>query len=382
MALTPEQQAFEQITRAKRILILTKENPSTDALASISAALLFLRAMGKQADAVAPRTSSEELPSFLPQRDDIKPHIGALRTFNITLDLKEVPLGELMYDVVDGALQITVIPKKDEWQPKHLSFKSGENRYDLILALDTPDTQSLGELMRTHADFLLRTPVINIDCSPSNERWGQINLCDIQAVSTTEILFRLFESWNRNLINADIATSLLAGVISKTRSFRTQHVTPKTLTIASQLMAMGARREEIVHGLWRTRSVPTLKLWGRILSRLKQDEDRGIVWSLISRHDVLETGADHTEVHDVTQELIAYAPEATIVVLIMEQTDGGHLVSLQTKGVHAAADLARVFGATGTQDHATFSLPDVTSLNDAAKHVIDRLREIVHPAKK
>jgi phosphoesterase RecJ-like protein len=378
MALTPQQQALEQITRAKRILVVTKEHAPNEASASASACALFLQAMGKQVDTVVPGADRSAVPAFLPNASGLRSSIGAMRAFNIALDVKEVPLGELMYDVKDGVLNITVVPKHGEWTPKHLSFKHGEDRYDLVIALDAPDMQSLGELSRTHADFLYRTTVINIDCDAANEHWGQINIVDLNAVSTTEVLFGLFDTWNRHLVNADIATALLAGMIAKTKSFRTPNVTPKTLTTASQLVAAGARREEIVHGLWRTRTVPILKLWGRALSRLEQDRDRGIVWTSLSRQDFLETGAGSDSLDDVTGELIAYAPDAKVVVFVYEtETADGVMVSIHATGSFSAAELSRPFGGTGTRERAVFKLQEKVPLLEATKTVIERLRETI-----
>lgn len=375
MALTPQQQALEQITRAKRILIVGKEHPTNDVLAAASSCLLFLRAMGKQADAVIPGIDKTTIPSFLPAKEDLSSTAPAMRATTISLNVKDVPLGELLYDVKDGKLEITVVPKRGEWTPQHLSFKHGDDRYDLVLALDAPDMQSLGELSRSHADFLYRTTILNIDCSSTNEHWGQVNIVDLNAVSTTEILCTLFDTWNRNLINADIATALLAGMISKTKSFRTQNVTPKTLTTASQLIAMGARREEIVHGLWRTRSVATLKLWGRALSRLEQDRSSGLVWAGLTSQDLIETGASISTLDDVIDELVSYAPEAKTVVFVTEgEQKNGLRVLVHANAPYSAVELTRQFGATGTRERASFVLKEELPLVEGMKFVVDKVR--------
>jgi nanoRNase/pAp phosphatase (c-di-AMP/oligoRNAs hydrolase) len=118
MALTPEQQALEQITRAKRILVVSKQHASLDAVAATISCFQFIKKLGKDADIVIPDFQRETAPGFLPHLQDIKPTIGAMRAFNITLDVKEVPLAELMYDVRDHKLEITIVPKSGEWSPK------------------------------------------------------------------------------------------------------------------------------------------------------------------------------------------------------------------------------------------------------------------------
>jgi phosphoesterase RecJ-like protein len=380
MALTPAQQAQELVSRATRILVVTREHAPTDALAAAVGCGLFLKKMGKQADIVVPGFDPKTAPAFL-KTEEVRSTAGAMRAFHVTLDVSKTPLGELMYDVKDGKLEITVVPKEKEWGPGDVAFRNGEDRYDLVIALDAADQKSLGALAREQADFLYRTHAINVDCSSTNEHWGQVNLVDMNAVSTSEILFRLFENWNRNLITEDVATALLAGMISKTRGFRTPNVTPKTLAISSSLISMGAKREDIVTGLWRTRTIPTLKLWGRALARLEQDRELGLVWSVLAQQDFLQAGVGPEDLEDVIDELLAYAPEAKTVALVYESEPGkGICVTIACQPPRSAAELGRTVGANGTRERASACLLN-TSLVDAAKMVTERLRQAIKTTK-
>ncbi|MFH1078347.1 MAG: hypothetical protein V1745_03675 [Patescibacteria group bacterium] len=376
MSLTPVRQAIEQLQRAERILVVTREHASHDALASVVACSLFLTKMGKPHDTLVPGFDKAAAPDFLPGLDVVTGSVGAMRSARITLDVSRAPLHELMYDVRDGKLEMTLVPKTGEWTAKDLVFSDGEDRYDLILAVDAPDISSLGVLMRDHAAFLHRTTIVNVDRDPGNELWGQVNLVDLNAVATGEILFRMFQEWDRSRIDADIATALLANIIAKTRSFRTPDITPTSLTVASDLVSLGARREAIIHGLWRRRSVPTLKLWGRCLSRLEHDRDRGFIWSVLTRQDLVETGATDAALDDVVEELIGYAPEAKVVLLASEPAVGPMRVSLHATAPFSAMDLGRPFGATGTPVHAAFTVDNAT---DSVKAVVDRLRQAIRP---
>ncbi len=377
MALSLEQQAIEQITRAKRVLIVTREQATPDALAATSALFAFFKKIQVAADMVAPRVTPEMIPSFLPFADQISPSIGALRSFAITVDVSRAPLADLSYDVHDGKLTVTLTPQHQEWSPKDLTFRHGEDRYDLVIAVDAPDLASLGSLIREQADFFYRTPIITIDRDPLHEHWGHLNLVDLTAVSTTEVLFGIFERWNRHAIDEQVATALLAGMIAKTQSFRTANVTPKTLEIASKLITMGARREEIVHGLWRTRSVPVLKLWGRALSRLELDRDSGLVWSTLTQTDFLEAGARENALEGIVHELVGYAPEAKVIVLFHEGPNAhtqGAFATLHTVPPFSAAELGRPFGAVGTRDRAEFYLKPGSSLSEGVQYVIETIR--------
>jgi nanoRNase/pAp phosphatase (c-di-AMP/oligoRNAs hydrolase) len=372
MALLPEQQAVELIGRSKNILVTTREHASMDAISSAIAVGLVLKKLNKTFDVSIPGFDAKDLPSFLPNTVEIRPTVGAMRAFHLSIDVEKTPLSELMYDVKDGKLNITIVPKHGEWTETDVKLRPGSDRYDLVIAVDAPDMASLGNLFRDKADFLYRTTVINIDCSATNESWGQVNLVDLNAVATSEVVYGFLSRWNKQHIDADVATSVLAGMISRTRSFRSSNVTPNTLKLSSELVAIGARRGDIVQGLWRNQSIPTLKLWGRILSRLEQDRESGLVHAVISDSDFIESGARREALEGVVDELIAYAPDAKLVVLI-EQTRDGLLVHVHAQTPLNAAELVRPFGGTGSRDRAHFSFKEAQDISDAKAKIIEKL---------
>ncbi len=378
MGLTPDQQFIEAIGRAQRVLVLGKAGGGVATAASVAALASFLEKKGKRVDAVTPGFGPDQVPGFLSGGDSLKPALGGVRAFEISVDVQRVPLEELTHAVKDGVLTVSLVPRNGEWSPKDISFRHGEDRYDLIIALDCPDMASLGEIAREHADLVHRLPVVNIDVDAANEHWGQINIVDLTAASSGEVLYRLFCAWDRHAVDEDLATALLAGMIAKTRSFRTAGVTPKTLQTSSELVALGARREDIVHGLWRTKSVAMLRLWGKALTRLEQDATRGLVWATLTRNDFVEAGAHPLALEGIVDELLAYAPEAKVVALIHEHPDNvedGACVSVHATSPYSAHELCRGFGAHGSRERAQFTLPKDASLIEGGMDVIKRLQD-------
>lgn len=376
MALKSEQQAVELIGRAKNILLVTREHADTDAIASVLALGLVLKKLNKTFDAVIPGLDLKSLPSFLPSGVELRSAPGGMRTFRIKLNVKDVPLSELMYDVKDGQLEITVVPKAGGWKPNDVTFAHGDERYDLVIAVDAPDMASLGPLFREQADFLYKTTVLNIDCSNQNEYWGQVNLVDLNCVSVTECVYRFLSAWNQSHVDADIATAILAGMISRTRSFRSTNVTPKTLAAASKLVELGARRAEIVQGMWRTQTVSTLRLWGRALTHLEQDRELGLVWSVLTERDFMEAGAKREALDGVVEELISASPDAKVVALLSQAREGMR-VDVYAKAPQNAAELARPFNGTGTRERATFQWDGPGDLADDTSKIVEKLREVM-----
>jgi nanoRNase/pAp phosphatase (c-di-AMP/oligoRNAs hydrolase) len=356
MARTQEQQAQELISRARQILVTTRELPSMDALASTLAIGHLLKKAQKAFDIVIPGWNEKQLPAFLSAENlPITNKVGALRAFHIKLNVQQVPLSELMYDVRDGVLDITLLPREGDWTAQDAVFQSGMDRYDLVITVDANDMTSLGDLGREHAEFLYRTPIINIDCSARNEYWGQVNLVDLTAVSTSQVVYQWIESWDTNLIDGPLATHLLTGMIARTKSFRTPNVTPRTLAAASSLIERGAAREQIIHGLWRTRSVGALKLWGRALSRLSTDLETGLIWTTVTESDLIEAGVAFHALDGIVDELISYAPEARTVAVFFQkatQTD----LHIYTLPPLSAQEIIRPLGGQGSREEAHVTL--------------------------
>lgn len=383
MALSEQQQALEHIKRAKHILVASREQATADTIAGALACYLFLKQMGKSADVFIPGLNPEHAPKFLPAVTEIKTAVGPMRALKIYLDVSQTPVSELMYDVRNNRLEITIQPKNGEWKGHDVKAKHGEDYYDLIMALDCPNQHAFGAWSRECADFIYRTSIINIDCDAANEHWGQINLVDLNAVCTCEALFHLFEQWNNQALNEDLATALLAGMMAKTKSFRAPNITPRALNAAAQLISRGARREEIVYGLWRKQNVSTLKLWGRALTRLNHDPVLNLVWTFLTKQDFIETGAPDHHLNEVISELIMYAPEAKVIALFYESAESNvvHL-SLHAQPPYHAAELTREFGATGTRESARIIFSAETNLSQLIPTTIDRLRETIRSTIK
>jgi nanoRNase/pAp phosphatase (c-di-AMP/oligoRNAs hydrolase) len=319
MALNQSQQILETVTRAARPVICLPQNASLDVYAT---ALGLARLMGKLGKADVPvvcaaGASPKEL-HFLHGYDRVKGGLENLQQFTIELDASRSKVDRLNYELRDNKLFVYLSPKAGCWNEKDVKVSASGYRYDLIVTVGAPDLESLGPLFAQHPEFFYKTPVLNIDHASENEHYGAINAVDLTACACGEVAFELFESIDPTLVDAEAATAFLAGMIAKTRSFKSKRVTPATLQTASRLVSRGGARETIVEHLFRTRSVQTLRLWGRALARLKVDALSGVVWTLLSRQDFLNAGAEEENLQGVIDELIASSPEAKIVVLLYE----------------------------------------------------------------
>jgi len=319
MALAMEKQFIETLKRSEHALITFRRDWSVDALASALAIQRYLTGKGKRAEVIADGFAPGKSAQFLPGANEVRPSFEHLQKFIINLDVTKTKIEELSYDLKDDKLRIYVTPKAGQFASADLTTATSDFKYDLIVTLDTPDYHSLGALFDLNTDFFYHRPTVNVDHDPANEHYGNLNAVDIAATSTSEIVYSLLHGAGEHFLDPDTATCLLAGMISKTRSFKTPSVTPRTLEIASELIAAGARRDEIVQNLYRTRSLATLKLWGRALARLKYDAAARFAWTLLVRPDFVHAGAGEEFLPDVIEELMMNSPEAEIFGVLYEQ---------------------------------------------------------------
>jgi len=315
-------QAYELITKSRNVVILLPEEPSTDAVASGLAMCLLLQKLEKHFRVVAHKFELPTTHHFLPKSKDIESELTQVRKFLIQVDVSKTPVEELSYDIIDNMLNIYLTPKSGYFETKDVTAVPGEYTYDLIIALDAPSLPSLGEIYKNNADFFYRTPIINIDHHAGNEQFGQVNIVDIVSTSVSEIVFELLKEFGHNLLDEHIATNLLTGIISKTKGFRALSATPRSLTIASHLISQGARREDIINNLYRTKSLSVIQLWGRALARLQATNNGLFVYSKLNRNDFERSQADDNDLPAILDEIMVNAQGAEIAAIVYERTDG------------------------------------------------------------
>ncbi|HDQ22442.1 MAG TPA: hypothetical protein ENN28_00530 [Candidatus Uhrbacteria bacterium] len=373
MALTPNQQIFELIKNSQKILIVFKKNFTGDALASSLAIFLLLKKLNKQADIVCHNFIIPQNYAFLPEIDKIKSEIKGLKRFIISLEIKDNKIKDFSYDIKNEKLNIYLTPEKGTLDEEKINFKAGDYKYDLIITIDTDDLESLGEIHEQNTDFFYNTPIINIDHNPENEQYGQINLVELTKTSIAEMLFDLIENYDLKLIDSEIATCLLAGMISKTKSFRSSNVTPRVLNVASQLILNGAERDLIIQNLYRTKSINILKLWGKVLARLKNDFQYKMAWSYLQQKDFIELNLQNPNLTELIEELITNAPEAEIIILFYENQKKTISGQIYTSKNYDSLYLAKNFKPTGNKRLSEFEISK-NDLIEAAREVIESIK--------
>ena len=378
MSLSPQsiQAALGALEQHQKILVVPHANVDPDGLSSALACYQMLTAMGKEVTVICPDVLPESL-NFLPGFEKLEQDIKENKDFVVTINLEEgVEVDKLRYTVEDHKVNIIVVPKKGRISSQQISLSEGDPKYDLIVVVDTADLALLGTLYKDHVDLFGEVPVLNIDHHISNTQFGQLHLIDPTAASATEVLYSWFMQVPqfKEKITADMATLLLTGLITDTRSFQNPNTTPRSLEVAAELLEKGARQQEIIQHIYKTKPLSTLRIWGRALNRIQVDPVARIVWSAVSKEDLSEMEAGSKETHGILDELISTIPDADVYVLFTELEEGGLKASMRST---AAIDVSRLSARTyGGGGHARASGFKVSKFDNFQLQVLECIQKL------
>ena len=370
--------ALQAIEQHQKLLVIPHANVDPDGLSSALACYQMFKEMGKDVTVICPDTLPESL-SFLPGFEKLENEVKESEDFVITINLDEgVEVDKLRYTVEDHKVNIIVVPKRGRIKPQQIALAPGGHSYDLIVVVDTADLSLLGSLYTDHIDLFSQVPILNIDHHISNTQFGQLQLIDPTAASATEVLYSWFQQVPamRDKITADMATLLLTGLITDTRSFQNPNTTPHSLEVAAQLLEKGARQQEIIQNIYKTKPLSTLRIWGRALNRIQVDLKDRIVWSAISKEDLAEMEAKSKETHGILDELISTIPDADVHVMFTETEDGGLKASMRSSAVIDSSALAgQTYGGGGHARAAGFRVKQFENFQLQVLECIQKLKE-------
>ena len=374
---TPKQQWSEQVRSAQRILIIPHANPDGDALGSALALKIGLEKLKKEIT-VAVSGEINQTFSFLPHFASIEKNLNLQKDLLIILDESQAKIGNVnLKRVAENKLIVVVTPLDGLLTPTNVRIEEGTFNYDLVIVLDCATAERMGAIYEKNANLFYEVPVVNIDHHAGNSNFGKINIIDTAASSTAEILVALLETVGKdipNLLDESVATPLLTGLITDTGSFQNANTTPKSLTVAAQLVAAGARQQEIIAKVFKTRSLSTLRLWGRALSYIKEDANRKFVWSSLTKADFVAAQANQNESTGVIDELLKTAMGMRFVMLLAERDNGIHASLRAIDPSVNVATLAGTFGGGGHPQAAAFHMPNAT-LAQKEMEIVNRLRD-------
>jgi hypothetical protein len=144
-------------------------------------------------------------------------------------------------------------------------------------------------------------------------------------------------------------------------------------------VSLGANQQEIISRLYKSKSLGLLKLWGRVLARLKQVNELSLVYSIINRSDMARSEATEEDSGKIIHEMISQLGFAKLFLLFKEDENTTMVYFHSSLPLDAKALFSRFEPAMIGFQTLRFSVP--APAGEAEKQVIQLLTDEINKYK-
>lgn len=309
------------LINSNHILIILSENPNQDILSSgLGLSHFFNNKNIKTTLAYIDPQENQKSINFLesPKDTEITHSISGSRELILSFNTKYNNILEARTERLEDEFRVYITPEQGMVDSRDFSFLPAKFPYDLIITLGMAERESAGKIHDEVPDLFYEIPTINIDNQSENKQYGQLNIVKITASSISEIVGELLQNIDNENISKSCADCLLTGIISATHSFQKQNTTPNSMNLASYFIEKGADQQKIVQHLYKTQPMSLIKLWGKSMTNLSNDEKNELIWTILSQEEINSTGAQTSDLYTVLKKIKQNYSNGKIYVVIYE----------------------------------------------------------------
>lgn len=246
---SPKLKLTEKIKAVGNVLVTVSRNPSVDELSAALGLTFLLDKLGKHATAVF----SGDIPpaiNFLEPEKTFENNADSLRDFIISLDKEKAD--RLRYKVEGDLVRVFITPYKTKISADDLTFEEGDFNVELVIAIGVDKKDDLDEAIAAHGRIFHDATVATLLLGGAKDSLGTISWQSATASSFSEMAAELADGLgtkDKPLVDEQIATALLTGVVAATDQFRNDKTSPSVMSLAADLMAKGANQQLIASEL-------------------------------------------------------------------------------------------------------------------------------------
>lgn len=218
-------------------------------------------------------------------------------------------------------------------------------------------------------------PSYVIDHHPDTSDEFDLAYAVVSASSTCELVYRVFEATDLNLIDNDAARSMYTGLVTDTGSFRFDSVSADVHDIVADLLRRGDFRPNVVHEeLYDRRTQKQLHLLGEVLKSIELYNDGKIAAMRITQKMLDEHDSSYSD----TDGFIAYPLSLNGVdsAFIASEKEGKIKLSLRSKRLIKANEWAKAFDGGG-HARAAGAWYDSKDMDEAIEAVVNKGIELM-----
>ncbi|MBN2880057.1 MAG: bifunctional oligoribonuclease/PAP phosphatase NrnA [Clostridia bacterium] len=239
---------------------------------------------------------------------------------------------------------------------------------DLYVFLDCADEYRCGELISEQLKEGIAS--VNIDHHVSNTFYSDYNYV-YERSSTCELVFDIL-TYIKESISKKTADYLYMGVASDSGLFVHGYTTPETHYTAARLMEFGADFEMIGKILFRTVSIGTAQLTGKLYNNM-EIVDGQIVISYVTEQDFIDSNSSYNDSEGLISHLTSI-DKMKICVLLKQVDESTFKASLRSTRDYDISKLALANGGGGHKQAAGCRFTG--SLEDVKKQVVKQIYQL------
>lgn len=317
----------ESVKNSKNILLHCHPSPDPDSIGSVLAMKKYLVSIGKNVTAI---------------------------------------IGD--YDYPTNMIDSFPIEKEIE---KKSFFDINLEDFDLFIILDSSSTTQISR--KGEVVFPEHLKTIVIDHHKTNNYFGDINLVDKDAASTTQVLYKLFKEWNVE-IDKDLALYLFIGIYGDTGGFQYTLTSPETFRIATELVSVCPNYHRAVFNLENNKREIEIEMMGLALSHIKKHFNGKVVLTVIPYEVIKERNISKEDATEgLVPEILRSVKGWDIVGSLVEVEDGVTRIALRTRDEkkYDVSIIAKNIGTGGGGHPGAAGTTVMKNVYDAEKELVE-----------
>ena len=217
---------------------------------------------------------------------------------------------------------------------------------EILVILDASTRRRIGD--RLCQTLIPTKAIVNIDHHDTGDRFGNYNLVETTASSTSEIIYRLIKH-SRVPIGKDRALCLYTGIMFDTGCFRYNNSAPAAHRIAAELIEQGDFPvDEVYRQVYESVPLGKMRLLAEVLQTLSLTPDGKIGWLCATQEMFWKTGTTPDDVEGFVNHIRAI-DTVEVSIFVSELEDGKSKASLRSEVDVDVGKVAAEFDGGGHQ---------------------------------
>lgn len=250
--------------------------------------------------------------------------------------------------------QMTEVPPQYLFMPgvEKLEGKMPDNGQEDVFVV--VDCASIKRIEGIDNRFKKARVTVNIDHHTDNSLFADYNLVMPEYSATSELILDIVDGLDIE-IDSSMAMNIFTGIYTDTGGFKFQNTNRASIEKACRMMDEGASLSVVAENVYSNWSRGFFELLKRVMNGAVIIDDKQLIYGIIRKIDLEETGTIRSETEQIINMLRSYG-KSRIVAVFYEDERHKTRVSLRGKRGFRVLEIAAHFGGGGHPCAAGFSL--------------------------